>query len=363
MRGKERRYFPGTSTPNGYLPFFNNVISWRDAKKIYVLKGGPGTGKSTFLGKLGERLLNLGYDVEFLHCSADSNSLDGIYLANLGIALVDGTAPHVIDPNFPGAIDVIINLGDFWEEEGIRKNKKEIIKLQEQIKDCYMHAFSHLKIAKIYYDEMENIYIKAVKKLELKKFISDIINVVYKDKTSPFKIPKIRKMFASSITPEGKVNFVKNLFDGLEYKYIFTCASSEIVYEVIKAIKDRAVLMGYDVEEFHCPISPEKIDHLILPELNMGFVNSKEPHIYDKPEGNYECFNLDTLVDLEIITENKFLEAEKTKLIEALDEAVEGMREAKQLHDNLEKFYIESMNFEKIDEKLEEVYYDILRNL
>jgi hypothetical protein len=28
-----------------------------------------------------------------------------------------------VDPKNPGAVDEIINLGDFWDEEGIRKNK------------------------------------------------------------------------------------------------------------------------------------------------------------------------------------------------------------------------------------------------
>ncbi|MGB9839631.1 AAA family ATPase [Thermovenabulum sp.] len=363
MRGKERRYFPGTSTPYGYLPFFSNVISWKEAKKIYVLKGGPGTGKSTFLGKLGERLLEEGYDVEFLHCSADSNSLDGIYLAKEGIALVDGTAPHVIDPNFPGAVDVIINLGDYWSANILIKNKDEIINLQEQIKDCYLHAFTHLKIAKACYDEVESIYIKAVKKLEFQRFLNEFIYDVFKDKQAAHKIPKVRKMFASSITPEGKVNFIKNLFDPLKYKYIFTSASGELVNEVLKAIRDRALMLGYNIEEFHCPVTTEKIDHLILPEISLGFVTSKEPHLYSEPVGNIKLVNLDNYIDFNKINQNKFVKLASERIINALDEAVEGMKEAKHLHDDLEKFYIESMNFNRIDKLLEDIYEDIIKNI
>lgn len=63
----------------------------------------------------------MGYNLEYMHCSSDSESLDGIVIPAKKVALLDGTAPHVVDPKNPGAVDEIINLGDFWDEEGIRK--------------------------------------------------------------------------------------------------------------------------------------------------------------------------------------------------------------------------------------------------
>ena len=52
-----------------------------------------------------------------MRCSSDNNSLDGIVIPKLKIAILDGTA-HVVDPVFPGVVDEIINLGQFWDEKG-----------------------------------------------------------------------------------------------------------------------------------------------------------------------------------------------------------------------------------------------------
>jgi len=38
-------------------------------------------------------MVERGYDVEFMHCSSDNNSLDGVVIPSLKIALLDGTAP------------------------------------------------------------------------------------------------------------------------------------------------------------------------------------------------------------------------------------------------------------------------------
>jgi hypothetical protein len=32
------------------------------------------------------------------------------------IAILDGTSPHTMEPNFPGVIENIINLGVYWDE-------------------------------------------------------------------------------------------------------------------------------------------------------------------------------------------------------------------------------------------------------
>ena len=59
---------------------------------------------------IGHEMVEKGYDVEFFHCSADPDSLDGVHIPALKLALIDGTSPHVIDPRFPGGFDESVNL-------------------------------------------------------------------------------------------------------------------------------------------------------------------------------------------------------------------------------------------------------------
>ena len=96
-KGKIIRYFPGNNTPDGYYSFFNNIIPWKKAKRIIIIKGGPGVGKSTMIRNITNKLVERGLDIELLHCTADSNSLDGLIVRDHNIAVVDGTSPHMID--------------------------------------------------------------------------------------------------------------------------------------------------------------------------------------------------------------------------------------------------------------------------
>ena len=76
----ERHYFPGNNTPLGFYSYYKYILGQREAHKIICIKGGPGTGKSTFMKKIGAAMAEKGEDIDYLHCSADENSLDGIVL-------------------------------------------------------------------------------------------------------------------------------------------------------------------------------------------------------------------------------------------------------------------------------------------
>src|SRR5690606_25242510 len=120
--GKIKHFFLGTNTGQGFYSFYGQ-LGKEVSTRLFIIKGGPGTGKSTFMQKIGQEMLSRGFPVEFAHCSSDSNSLDGVLLPSLGIALVDGTSPHIVDPVYPGVVGEILNFGDFWDEKALREKK------------------------------------------------------------------------------------------------------------------------------------------------------------------------------------------------------------------------------------------------
>lgn len=95
-QGRARHMYPGNNTPEGFFSYYSYILSQREADKIICIKGGPGVGKSTFMRKIGEELLEEGHHIDFMHCSSDNGSLDGIVLRDKKIALIDGTSPHVM---------------------------------------------------------------------------------------------------------------------------------------------------------------------------------------------------------------------------------------------------------------------------
>ncbi len=91
---KKVQYFLGANSADGFVSFYDQLINEEEARAFYILKGGPGCGKSTLMKKVGAHMEQLGFCVEYVLCSADPQSLDGIVIPEKKIAIVDGTAPH-----------------------------------------------------------------------------------------------------------------------------------------------------------------------------------------------------------------------------------------------------------------------------
>ena len=121
-KGTIRHLFPGNNTSEGFFSFYQYLPPQPEKlTRYYIIKGGPGVGKSTFMRTIAETMVDMGYDAELHHCSSDNASLTSGF-ARPGVA-VDGTAPHVIDP-FP-AQRKIINLGEFGTPPACKKTARK----------------------------------------------------------------------------------------------------------------------------------------------------------------------------------------------------------------------------------------------
>ena len=65
---------------------------------MYIIKSGPGSGKSTLMRRVERHAQAAGLETEEVLCSGDPDSLDAVMIPALGAAVVDGTAPQGIVP-------------------------------------------------------------------------------------------------------------------------------------------------------------------------------------------------------------------------------------------------------------------------
>ena len=124
MAAQTRRAFLGGNTPLGFFSYFDHLIRPGRAQRLYIIKGGPGTGKSSFMKSVAEAFLESGYDIEAFHCSSDPESLDAVRIPAIEVAWLDGTAPHTIDPAFPGIFDEIVDFGAFLDPTVLLHQKR-----------------------------------------------------------------------------------------------------------------------------------------------------------------------------------------------------------------------------------------------
>ena len=76
MTATIKGYFACANSSRGFCNYFESNL--QGLERLYILKGGPGTGKSTLMKEIGADFYDLGYDIEFIYCSSDPSSLDGV---------------------------------------------------------------------------------------------------------------------------------------------------------------------------------------------------------------------------------------------------------------------------------------------
>lgn len=213
QKGHIKKVFPGGNTSQGFFSFYNYILTEK-IQKIYILKGGPGVGKSTFMSYIGEKLQARGFDLEYHYCSSSNGALDSVVIPPLGVAILDGTAPHIVDPKYPGVIDQIINLGDYWDPKGLQKYKREILDCTEEVSRCFRRVYGNLAQAKLLKEEIKSYYrdSQALDMEGLNKIAIEVISEIF-TKPSPKPTPRERHLFASAITPIGPCNYMNTIFD------------------------------------------------------------------------------------------------------------------------------------------------------
>lgn len=359
MAGIERHMYPGNNTPEGFFSYYQYILSQQEADKIICIKGGPGVGKSTFMRKIGEAMLKEGHNVDFMHCSSDNNSLDGIVLRDKKIAMVDGTSPHIVDPINPGAVDSIIHLGDYWDEEGIRKNRDSLIRNNERIKNIFSRVYNYLAAAGKMYDNLSSIYEAAIKHEELYKISAKIIGDELAHKEISSKQGDIKKYFASAITPSGFEHYLETLLGGYQKIYLIHAPVGVSSEKMLNLFMEGAAYRGFQVEGYYCPMKPAtKLEHLLIPQLGLAFITSNPYHSVDKSKLTAEIvtINLEDIIRYDAIKYQEIILADsKTKMDELLEKGIYCLGQAKKEHDSLEKYYIPNMNFMKIDALREEL--------
>ncbi len=342
---KSIKYFLGANSPDGFFSYFDQIIDYETANRLYIIKGGPGTGKSSFMRKIAEAGAAKGHAVELIYCSSDPNSLDGIVFPKLKIAFADGTAPHILDPVFPGAVDEIINLGEFWDESALRREKANIIKLSLEISQNFAKAYRFIGAAGFVQKDSCGALASSLDVNKLTKYSERQCKKLF---APTGKHGKEIKRFLSGITPYGTISYIDSL----------TKNSKEIIVIedklglsnlLLTNLRNGGIAAGYTVISYYCPMAPDtKLEHIYIEELSLAIITSDDFHPYS---GDFT----------KRIFTTRFIEKEPAcgaksrvrfnKKCEKslLSGAVSSLKEAITLHDELEKYYVAAMDFSKSD--------------
>ncbi len=356
--GRIKRVFPASNTGVGFYSFFD-YIAGPEISRVYILKGGPGTGKSTLMNKISNEALARGLDVEFHHCSSDPASLDGIVVPAVRTALLDGTKPHIYDPKFPGAVDEIINLGEYLNAGGLREHSQEIQAVNLEGSRRFRSAYRYLEAARLVYENLEE-KIKGMQDWGWVNQESDrLCKEIFRDMPVAGKLGRQRHLFISAFTPDGPKTHIDSLPGPNTSIVMIKGQPGTGKSTLLGKLATAAVERGCGVEIYHHPVDPAKLQHVLIPELDVLAAASTEmfPFSIDR-----QCpiINLDYGLDADKVNRyQRELEIDRQTLYQLINTAVSLIGKAREGHRELEKYYEPNIDFAGLDRLAERLLAEI----
>lgn len=334
------QYFLGGNTADGFFSIYDNFVSPKDGDFLWIIKGGPGCGKSSFMRMIGAAAERAGLDVEYVLCSGDPESLDGVYIPELKIGYMDGTAPHVTDARIAAVDSAYLDLGAFYDREAIAEYKTELEKLFAENKNQYTKAYSLLSAA----GSLRRGWLNSLSGYEAKnKAQARIESLAAREFGKKARnMGSVKRRFISSNTYKGEMHLTETeqclcqRLYSLENRYLLGS-------HCIERLADRAMSSGYDIYLCPDPLTPEFYEAMFVPGLSLGFVCKNRNDITSTEISRN--IRLDNMVSSESRRELKACE----RLTDSLkSSAYEALSEAKKYHDLIEVIYNPHVDFDGV---------------
>ncbi len=342
-------FFAGANTGEGFRSVYPRMADEGDLTRLWILKGGSGTGKSTFLRKVSADVTAAGLSVTHYLCSSDPDSLDAVVIAkeNGGgqerYVLLDGTAPHVWEMTYPGAVSEILYLGKFWHRGQLAAVREKLATLTAGKSAAYREGYRSLcALAKL----EESRYRAGEGLLDVEKmrgFCARLLSRIPKKDRAGEGLPMEDTCRTWSISKKGVT-----VTDGLwrlatvHWRIEDACQTAPILLQTLQDMaKERGIATV-------CSLHPigERIVELWIPTLSlhltMGPAHSEIPtdktismHRFlqkDQPRGEFR-------LSLRLLTE-------------LLDASIAAFRQAGEYHRQIEEIYVSAMDFAKLNREM-----------
>lgn len=352
------RFFLGANSPRGFVSLFDQLEHGKDGWRMFVMKGGPGSGKSTLMKKVAARLAGEGHRMELIPCASDPDSLDAIIDYDGRLAMADGTAPHVIEAKFPGAYETILFTGSAWDESRLQRRRLQIMEISGAIGRLHGRATAALAGAGALLENNRSLAATAV------------------DREAVARMG--RALSAGWPVKEGCGKEALRLISAVSVGHIaFHAATLKALAPVVYEINDpwgaaahallsdlRLRAQEHGLGRIACPcslVNPGKWEHLILPEAGVAFTTANRFHRGQWEAGEVIPLEADELMHTaKLARDLRDMQEQEALSGQLVLQAALSVERAKELHDDLEAEYVAAMDFEKLDALCQQVLDQVL---
>ncbi len=335
-------YFAAANTGSGFVSYFSEIFDPDEMKKLYIIKGGPGTGKSTLAGKLADAAEERGHTVTRYLCSSDPSSLDGIMIEDLRVGVIDGTAPHAADPKYPGSVDTTVDLYRFFDDGYLEKNRETVTALVKNAAKKHASSRVYRGYAATAAAEALSLVSSCTDAAKLRGAVGRAVSAL-----RPRRGKALHRQI-SAFSSGGAVS--TDTYRRLCTKRIGVCDEHGSAYFFMNMLKQRLESNGAGFFYSTDTLIPENCEAIYVPEDGTCFEITGR--LSDTDGNGYErLINMKRFVDAEKLrgVRQRLRMCEKVR--SGLDaEAEKLIREAGKIHSELEAVYKNAVDFDGVSE-------------
>lgn len=345
-------YFLAANGPSGFCARFSGMYDPADGWRCVILKGGPGSGKSTLMKKAAARAMEAGQTAELIYCTSDPRSLDGVILPERRRCMADGTAPHVMEPVLPGACETLFDPGDCWDRPLLDAHRAEIVALNRQIAGCHRRAGQLRTAAANLLDYSRALAEPALDREKLAQYSRRLCRRLFPGAPRPGG--HISHRFLSGITPDGWITFGRTLTACAKRVVLIEDDTGLAAGAILSAIRDSAAAHGAPVICCGDPLHPDEPDAVLLPGRQEAFALTDQFRRFDFiPERIIHARRFyDPVMRRDVRPRLRPAQKQAAALIQS---AVSELSLARNLHDRLEAYYMAATDYGKLNEKSEKL--------
>lgn len=343
-------YFAGANTASGFVGEYSAIANEKELERVYIIKGGAGTGKSTLMRRCAAAAEKEEISVTRWLCGSDPASLDCVVLDGR-IAILDGTAPHVCEMTYPGAASELIDVTGFWNSAVLEQERDAIVAYSARKTSCYAAAYRYLAAVEL----LEREKSVCTSSLFLRdKAEACILRLIKKLGKPLHKNAAVREVRTHALTMKGA--FATDSFKN-DRAHCYTITDSfGCAVPFLNMLAQKLTEAGYSLTVARLP-APDVLCGIAVEDCNVVIQ-------VGQPE------NGDSIINMQRFTASEQTDGERGAFRLAakiqrscMEEALHQLSMASEAHFALEKIYIRAMNFAALSTYTDDVVKHICARL
>ena len=265
----QKKYFLRANTASGLVNLAESNLSGID--NLYILNGRSKFLKNIILKNVEKYTVEHGKNIECCVSPFNISQLDAVILRESKTAVIDSSCITKIGKCTQ------IETDEFISPQKIEKYKSRQAELSKNAQEALLGLYSSYKSAKAVHDEWEKLYIDNIDFARLNKFEEGLLENMIDKKSSELSAD-CRKRFFGASTPDGSVNYINNLTEGIKTRYFIKGRPGTGKSTFMKKLAKKAQDYGYTHQIYYCSFDKNSLDMVVIPELSMCVFDSTAPH-------------------------------------------------------------------------------------